>query len=136
MEPNDFNFTSVNWEHGMLLTPDHFLRQEHYIDSGLLWIMRYTTAAFGLVGGGPRLEESERGAIRHDPVVVIDEDDESVSISVTQCRGLTPAGCIIEIDPDHAVHQRFVMSDLEGMTESGIYIVCTPHKKQVREGDV
>ena len=46
---------SVNWEHGMLLTPDHFLRQEQYLESLLFWNIGYLTTGSGLVGGGVRL---------------------------------------------------------------------------------
>ena len=134
MDPNDIKLSSVNWEHGMLLTPEHFLRQERYIDSAVLWAIRYCTGGFGLVGGGPRLPESERGAVRHDPVITVDQDDEAVSISVSQCRGLTPAGCIIDVDPEHPLHRRFPKADLEGVSETGVYIVCDPQEKQISDG--
>ena len=42
---DDITLSSVNWEHGMLLTPDHFLRQERYYDSALLWMLRFCTCA-------------------------------------------------------------------------------------------
>src|SRR5437868_9495482 len=77
MRPDDLSLSSVNWEHGMLLSPDHFLRQERYVDSSLLWILRYATDSHGLVGGGPRVANSERGAVRHDPVFLVDEDADS-----------------------------------------------------------
>jgi hypothetical protein len=134
MNPDDVKLSSVNWEHGMLLTPDHFMRQERYFEAGLLWALRYASSAYGLVGGGPRLPESERGAVRHDPIVVVDEDDKSLGISITQCRALTPAGCIIDIEPSHPLQRRFQKSELEGIAESGIYIVCDPHEKQVLDG--
>ena len=134
MNSNDVKLDSVNWEHGMLLTPEHFLRQERYFDSALLWILRYATNSYGLVGGGPRLPESERGAVRHDPIVVVDEDAEAVNISVTQCRSLTPAGCIIEIGPEHPVHRRIPKADLKGVAETGVYVVCDPHEKEVVDG--
>lgn len=136
MNPEDIRLTSVNWEHGMLLTPDHFLRQERYFDAGLLWTLRYATSGFGLVGGGPRLAEAERGAVRHDPVISVDEDEESLNIAVTQCRAITPAGCIVEISPDHPVTHRFPRADLEGLTETGIYIVCDPERKEITDGPV
>jgi hypothetical protein len=135
MDSDDIKLGSVNWEHGMLLTPDHFLRQEKYLDSSLLWMLRYATNAFGLVGGGPRLEEAERGAVRHDPVVVLDEDAESLRISVTQCRGLTPSGGIVEIDAQHPLQCRIPKAEMEGVSESPIYITCVPHEKQVVDGD-
>ena len=81
MDPDDIKLNSVNWEHGMLLTPEHFLRQERYFDSAILWMLRYGNPTFGLVGGGPRLPEAERGAVRHDPVVTVDEDEEQINIS-------------------------------------------------------
>ena len=135
MNPDDIKLSSVNWEHGMLLTPDHFRRQERYVDSALLWLLRYSTNAYGLVGGGPRLPESERGAVRHDPIVVVDEDTDGLRISITQCRGLTPAGCIVEIDPQHPLHCRIPKGELEGVMETPIYVVCEPHVKEVVEGE-
>lgn len=135
MDSDDIKLGSVNWEHGMLLTPDHFLRQERYLDSSLLWMLRYATNAFGLVGGGPRLSEAERGAVRHDPVVVLDEDADSLRISVTQCRGLTPSGGIVEIDAQHPLQVRIPKGELEGVSESPIYITCAPHEKEVVDGD-
>ena len=135
MDSDDIKLGSVNWEHGMLLTPDHFLRQERYLDSALLWMLRYATDAFGLVGGGPRLPEAERGAVRHDPIVVLDEDADSLRISVTQCRGLTPSGGIVEIDVQHPLQCRIPKGELEGVAESPIYITCAPHEKEVVDGD-
>ncbi len=133
---DDIRLSSVNWEHGMLLTPDHFLRQERYYDSALLWALRYCTSAYGLVGGGARLPEAERGAVRHDPVVALDEDEQNVSIAVTQCRGLTPAGCIIEIDPEHPVRRTFPKAELEGVAETPIYVIADPTEKEVVDGEM
>ena len=136
MNPDDVKLSSVNWEHGMLLTPGHFLRQEKYFEAGLLWVLRYATDAYGLVGGGPRLAEAELGAVRHDPIVTIDEDDQTLKVSVTQCRALTPAGCIVEIDPEHPIQRQFAKAELEGVNEAPIYIVCDPNEKQVYDGPV
>lgn len=133
---DDIKLSSVNWEHGMLLTPEHFLRQEAYMDSALLWVLRYASNAYGLVGGGARLAESERGAVRHDPIVSVTEDPEALRISVTQCRGLTPSGCIVEINPDHPLQCEIQKATLEGVAESAIYIVCDPHQKEAVDGAV
>lgn len=135
MNSDDIKLGSVNWEHGMLLTPDHFLRQERYLDSALLWMLRYATNAFGLVGGGPRLPEQERGAVRHDPIVVLDEDAESLRISVTQCRGLTPSGSIIDVAAEYPLQCRIPKAELEGVAESPVYIICAPHEKEVVDGE-
>jgi len=134
MNPDDVKLTSVNWEHGMLLTPQHFLRLERYFEAGLLWALRYVNNSYGLVGGGPRLPETERGAVRHDPIVVVDEDDQTLNVAVTQCRALTPAGCIVDIDPEHPAQRKFTKAELEGIAESPIYIVCDPEEKQVVDG--
>ena len=136
MNPDDVRLTAVNWEHGMLLTPNHFLRQERYFEAGLLWTLRYATTEFGLVGGGPRLAEAERGAVRHDPIVVVDEDDQSVNISVTQCRAITPGGCIVDISPTYPITRRFAKTEMDGVVESGIYVVCDPGKKEVVDGEL
>jgi hypothetical protein len=136
MKSDDVVLNSVNWEHGMLLAPEHFVRQERYFDSAILWGLRYTTNSFGLVGGGARLPESERGAVRHDPIVTLSEDQESISISVTQCRALTPCGCIIEVTPDQPIHRRFPKSELDGVAETGVYLTCNPHQKEVSDGPV
>jgi len=130
---DEIKLSSVNWQHGMLLSPQHFVRQEEYIDALNLWVLRYMSPAYGLVGGGPRLLESERGAVRHDPIVVLDEDEETIGISITQARGMTPSGRIVEIQPDHPVHQRFAKAALAGVSESNVYVVCDG-QKEVTEG--
>lgn len=132
----DVNLSSVNWEHGMLLTPDHFLRQERYTDSVLLWMLRFAASNYGLIGGGPRLDESERGAVRHDPAMVVHDEGESLSISVTQCRGLTPAGCVIEVEPEYALQCRVSKADLTGTGTILIYVTSQPHEKLVVDGQV
>jgi len=134
MKPEDVDLSAVNWEHGMLLTPEHFVRFERYLDSSLLWMLRYVTNTHGLIGGGPRLPEHERGAVRHDPIVVVEEDEQAVNVAVTQCRGLTPGGCMIDIDPEHPVRRSFSKSELEGVAEAGVYILCQPHTKETADG--
>ncbi|MBO0801104.1 MAG: hypothetical protein J2P31_19985, partial [Blastocatellia bacterium] len=67
MNEKEINLGSVNWTQGMLLTPEHFLRQERYFDSALLWAIHYAVDGYGLVGSGGRAEPAERGAAKHDP---------------------------------------------------------------------
>jgi hypothetical protein len=135
MNSSDLKLRSVNWEHGMLLTPDHFLRQERYFDSLFLWTLRYMTNARGLVGPGPRVSENEIGAARYDPVVSLHEDEEQLTITVSQCRGITAAGCIVDIDPSSPVSRSFPKSDLEGVQEAPVYIIAAPHEKETAEGE-
>ena len=135
MNESELNLNSVNFEHGMLLTPDHFLRQERYFDSLLAWTLRYATGVHGLVGGGPRLAEAERGAARHDPIVTLGEDNEALTVAVSQCRAITPAGSIVEIEPANAVQQRFEKADLEGVQEAAVYVVREPGGKESADGE-
>src|SRR5262245_26595453 len=122
---------SVNWTQGMLLTPEHFLRQERYFDSAILWAIRYAMDGYGLVGSGGRAEPAERGAGKHDPVIKIDDDGDSVKVSVSQCRGISPLGDIFEISLENALDRSFPKAEIEG--EVGIYIVCEPHEKVVED---
>ena len=134
MNPNDVHHNAVNWEFGMLVTPEHFLRQERFYEATMLWMLRYTHDSFGLIGGGPRLPESEFGAVRHDPIVTLSEDEHTLRITVTQCRGLTAAGTPIEIAPDYPLYKEFNKADLEGIRETRIYIVAPPHAYTVLDG--
>jgi hypothetical protein len=134
MNDKDINLGSVNWTQGMLLTPEHFLRQERYFDSSLLWTIHYGLDGYGLVGSGCRVEPAERGAAKHDPVISVDDDGEAVKVSVGQCRGLTPSGDIIEISPSNAIDNSFSKSQIEGHQEIGVYIVSEPHDKIVENG--
>ena len=136
MNPEDTSINAVNWEHGMLLTPDHLLRQERYFEATQLWILRYVTCAFGLIGGGARLPESEFGAVRHDPIVIIAEDDQTLRVSVSQCRGLTPSGTVIDIRSDEPIDREFGKSDLEGVSVCRVYVIGQPFAKEVTDGVV
>jgi hypothetical protein len=133
--PDDvIDLRSINWTHGMFLTPEHFLGQERYFDSMMLWLVRHCTSVHGLIGGGPRTEPSERGAARFDPIVAVDETQEELKVAVTQCRGLTRGGVFVEIDPSSAVHAVFPKKELEGVSNVGVYVVAQPHVKDQEEG--
>jgi hypothetical protein len=134
MNSKDFHHNAVNWEFGMLVAPEHFLRQERFYEATMLWMMRYAHDSFGLIGGGPRLPESEFGAVRHDPVVSLSEDERTLRITVTQCRGLTMAGTPVEIAPDYPLHREFDKADLDGVSETRVYIVAPPHTYTVLDG--
>lgn len=134
MNQKDIHHNAVNWEFGMLVAPEHFLRQERFYEAERLWMMRYTHDSFGLIGGGPRLPESEVGAVRHDPIITLLEEEHTLRITVTQCRGLTVSGTPVEITPDYPVYQEFSKSELEGIREARIYIVAPPHVYTVLDG--
>ena len=125
---------SVNWEHGMLLTPDHFLRQEIYLESLVAWSLRFTTSGSGLVGGGIRLSESELGAVRQDPEVSLHETPEGLDISVARARGVTPAGLIVDVEASGALSVRLPREQLAGVAEAVVYIVCDPSSRSKVDG--
>ncbi len=134
MNSNDIKLTAVNWEHGMLLTPEHFLRQERYFDSLIGWMLRYLGNSSGLTGGGPRLAEAERGAVKYDPIVVIREDEQTLTVAVSQCRGITPGGDIVDISPERPIERGFAKAELEGVTEPVIYVVREGVEKEAQDG--
>ena len=125
---------SVNWEHGMLLTPEHFLRQEHYLESLTFWTVGYLTTGSGLVGGGVRLPTSDLGAVRHDPTVVLDESPETLDISIGKCRGLTPSGLIVEVEEGSVLSERFPKEHLAGVAEAIVHVVCGVGEKRKADG--
>lgn len=118
----------------MLLTPEHFLRQERYVESLFSWVLRYAVASYGLVGAGPRTAPTERGAVSHDPVVNVHDDGTTVKVSVTQCRGISPSGDFVDIDPAHALHQSFPRNELEEQRELGVYVVAEPYMRVAEDG--
>src|SRR5712692_6377114 len=129
--PDDIiDLRSVNWSQGMFLTPDHFLRQERYFDSALLWAVRYALSTAGLIGGGPRVNPSERGAASFDPIVDVDDSGETLKIAVTQCRGMTPGGAVVEVEPSHGLTATCSKRLLEGVLEFGVFVVARPHDKE------
>ena len=133
MIDDELDLRSVNWSQGMFLTPDHFLRQERYVDSLVLWLMRYSSGTHGLVGGGPRVASTELGAARFDPIVEFDDSGDSFRVTVTQCRGVTAGGVPIDVQPSRALQASFSKRDLEGALELGVYVVARPHDKEPDE---
>jgi hypothetical protein len=129
MSDDFIDLRSVNWSQGMFLTPEHFLRAERYVDSRLLWMTRYLSTAAGLIGGGPRVDAPERGAARFDPIVEFDDSGNALTVSVTQCRGITAGGSLVEVDASAPLSASFAKDDLKGAVDIGIYVVGRPHDK-------
>ena len=130
----DLQLRSVNWEHGMLLTPDHFLRQEQYLESLNAWGMRYLLQGTGLVGGGVRLPESDLGTVRFDPEVSLNETAEYLDVSVNRARGVTPIGSIVDVETAGTVSARYPKGELAGVAETLIHVVLDPDAKEKRGG--
>ncbi len=134
IDGNELYLRAVNWEHGMLLTPDHFLRQEHYFESLNAWGIRYLMSGNGLVGGGVRLPESDLGTVRFDPEVLLNETAEYLDVSVNRARGVTPAGAIVDVESAGTVSARFPKNELAGVAESMIFVVLDPATREKRSG--
>lgn len=135
MDSDDLNLGLVNWEHGMLLSPEHFLRQERYFESRFAWLLRYGSTAYGLIGGGARLPETERGAKGDDPVVSVNDDSGALGITVSQCRGITPNGSFVEIAPEYAISCDVGKEELAGVDQARIYVVCDPGRTDLLEAE-
>ena len=121
---------SVNWTTGMLLTPDHFRIQDAYADSLVGWVLRYCVSGTGLVGGGVRLGDTERGLAGHDPRLQVADDGETVRVAVLEARGITPAGEFVEVGGDDAARGEFRKADLAGLTEVLVYVVRDGDKEE------
>lgn len=121
---------SVNWITGMLLTPEHFVRQDAYIDESIAWLLRHCLPGTGLVGGGVRLDTGQRGLAAFDPKVEVSDDGTTVQVSVLQARGITPNGELVEIVPDDAARTEFRKGDLAGAHELVLYIVRTGEREE------
>ena len=133
---DSLNMRGVNWEHGMLLTPEHFLRQERYLESLSAWGMRYLVAGSGLVGSGVRVPESDLGTSRFDPEVLLNETAEYLDISVARARGIAAWGSIIDVETAGSISGRFAKEQLAGVAEAIVYVVLDPVERVKTNGVV
>ena len=118
-------FKRVNWTTGMLLTTEHFRRSDAYSIEIFEWLLRYTATSAGLVGGGPRLNRSERGQEAFDPQLDVYDDGEHVHLAVMQARGVTANGGLVETGPPRVVSREIPKSQLVGQNELVVYLVRT-----------
>ncbi len=125
MTQRDEYLKSVNWTTGMLLTPEHFRRQDHYGEEQVAWLLRYCVPATGLVGGGLRLDSVDQGLAKFDPKVEIQNDAEVLRVGVLRARGITPGGELVEIDESQVVRGDFTRSNLAGVSDVLVYVVRT-----------
>ena len=132
--PEDLTLRSVNWEHGMLLTPEHFLRQERYLESLAGWALRFLTPGAGLVGGGVRLPESDLGTVRYDPEVTLAETPEALDLSVKRARGVTSSGLLVDVESLGTLSVRIPKDQLAGVAESVLYVVAEPGVRVKTDG--
>ena len=133
-EHDDLNLRSVNWEHGMLLTPEHFLRQERYLESISSWALRYLVPGSGLIGGGIRLPESDLGTVRYDPEVSLAESPENLDLSVKRTRGVTASGLVVDVETVGTLSARIPKEQLAGVAEAIVYVVVEPGARVKTDG--
>ena len=120
---------SVNWTTGMLLTPDHFRRQDGFVEESFGWLLRYCTPGSGLVGGGVRMDGAQRVLGAFDPHVEVSDDGATVRVSVAQARGITPAGEAVEVHRGCVVRGDFPRSELPGATELLVHLHVTGERE-------
>ncbi len=123
MTQRDDYFKSVNWTTGMLLAPQHFMRQDRYVEEQVAWLLKYCLPGTGLVGGGVRLETVEQGLAKYDPKVEVLNEADRIRVSVLRARGVTPGGELVEIDESRVVQGDWRKSDLAGVTDALVYVV-------------
>ena len=133
---NELQLRSVNWEHGMLLTPEHFLRQERYFESLVAWNTRFLVTGSGLIGGGVRLPESDLGTVRYDPEVTLNESAEFLDISVARARGISPSGAQIDVEATGPLSVRVPKGELAGVAEALVVIVAAPGERTKIDGSL
>jgi hypothetical protein len=114
---------------GMLLTPDHFVRQDRYMEEQVARLLRYCLPAGGLVGGGVRLDLMEQGLARFDPKVEVVNAGEHLRVTVVRARGITPGGEVIEIDETRPVSTEISRGDLTGSSEVLVYVTRKARKE-------
>ena len=120
---------SVNWTTGMLLTPEHFRRQDEFVEGAFGWLLRYCTPGSGLVGGGVRVDGAQRVLGTWDPHVEVSDDGATVRVSVVQARGITPGGDPVEVDRGCVVSGDFARAELAGATELLVYLHVTGERE-------
>jgi hypothetical protein len=122
-------FKSVNWTTGMLLTPQHFLRQDRFVEEQVAWLLRYCLPATGLVGGGVRLEAVQQGLAKYDPKIEVANEPDTVRVSVLRARGITAGGEFVEVDESRVVTGEWRRGDLAGLTDTLVYVVRTGQRE-------
>jgi hypothetical protein len=121
---------SINWTTGMLLSPEHFRRQDAYFDEMLGWLLRYCLPGVGLVGGGIRVAVGERGLGKFDPRVEVHDDGYTVRVSILEARGITPLGQLVDIGEGNTIRFDVQKSALAGLTDLLIFVAHTGAREE------
>jgi hypothetical protein len=125
MRDSYIDLKRINWQHGMLLCPDHFLQQERYFESYIRWHAKYCLSATGLLGNGVR-NPPEDALLALDPVVTVQQDDQTLKIIVSQLRAIAESGQIFEVDEESPAVGEFLLQDIAGQQQLDVYVVTDP----------
>ena len=121
---------SVHWLTGMLLTPQHFERQDQFIEAAARWAVRYALPDAGLVGGGLRVDPRATDPARYDPRLEVADDGETVRLALLTARGVTPGGDIVDVSEEDAVRVAVPRSALAGINEAEVHVVRLPGREE------
>lgn len=122
---------SVHWLTGMLLTPQHFERQDEFVVASAGWALRYVQSGVGLVGGGLRTNAETTDLSRFDPRLEVSDDGETVRVALVFARGVTPGGDVVDVGEAEMVSAAVPRDMLAGVSEVPVSVVCLDG----REGD-
>ena len=120
---DDGALKSVHWLTGMLLTPQHFERQDQFIEAAARWAMRYAMPGAGLLGGGLRVDPRTTDPARYDPRLEVADDGETVRLSLLTARGVTAGGDVIDVAEEDVVRASVARTALAGVTEADVHVV-------------
>jgi hypothetical protein len=135
MSTQDIDLKSVNWKHGMLLSPEHFLQQERYLESKTRWLARYCVATAGLVGNGIRPVLGQMISPM-DPVVFFQQDERELKIVISDVRAISTSGQIFELDATNPAQRIFPLEELAGLGQLDIYVISHPEDKIAVQGQI
>jgi len=121
---------SVNWTTGMLLSPQHFRRQEAFLEESVTWLLQYCLSSTGLVGPGVRIPPGARGLAKFDPRVELVDTGRMVQLAVIEARGVTGSGLLVDLSGDDVVRHVLPRSELAGLTEAQVYVVVGEDREE------
>ena len=122
---------SVHWLTGMLLTPQHFERQDEFVVASAGWALRYALPGVGLLGGGLRANPRTTDLSQFDPRLEVSDDGETVRVALVFARGVTPGGDVVDVSEGDGVSAAVPRDALAGLSEVPVSVICLDG----REGD-
>jgi hypothetical protein len=121
---------SVNWLTGMLLTPQHFERQDRFVEESARWVVRHALPHAGLVGGGLRADPRATNLAQFDPQLEVEDDGETVRLALLFARGVTPAGDVVDVAEPDIVRVDVPRAALAGVTETLVSVERAPTREE------